>query len=282
MDIHEDNEELFSPEPFSVDLFSERHRFSLPNLVQFRQHMWRWSIYGFIPFFVCIAVVALFFMVVIHPQMENIDRAQGDGELYTLICFGAVGTFVPVAFLFVWYRRLPWWFLNGTEKEWRVIRLIAEENRHRFPDDFWHPFMYNEFGLQEGTLSGEEQSLDFEMDITGFIGVNINIQYRIPKRMAGTPFDKIDFYLDTAYGEPEEDGLRIYGERMNVFVPYWAIKKFEKRGACEIVLQLEADVTGIWKEICVVMANFPTLQGDRKLRDKLYQQIAAAKDPLRV
>jgi len=268
-DIDNDSE---VSEPFSVDIFSKQLRYSPPVLVQFAQHLYRGSVYVFIPFFVFLTLAGWAVYVIVHPIKVPLDTTNVT-NITVVVFFGVV---VPSVLLIAWYRSIPYWFLNGMDRGWRVLKIIAEENGHRFPDDFWHPFRGNEYGLEENTFA-DELMIDSNTDIEGFIGSDINISYTAPPNlvMDNNPFG---FYLDSVYWKLEKCGLRFYGERMNIFVPYRAIQTVKKGWLwCNIILKLDTARTGGWTEICISLGHLPTMRGDRMLRDELYQRIFAMK-----
>ena len=76
METYDDSEragEPFVPEPFSVDIFSEKLRFSPPASVQFFQHLFRWSVYVFLPFFAFLVLAGLAVFLIIHPIKAPLD-----------------------------------------------------------------------------------------------------------------------------------------------------------------------------------------------------------------
>ena len=94
--------------------------------------------------------------------------------------------------------------------------------------------------------------------------------------------ESFGFYFDSAYWRLEQYGLRFYGERMNVFVPYWAIQKIRKGLLwCNIILKLDTtnhfdtQIFGQWTEICISIGHLPTMREDRLLRDELYRRIVS-------
>jgi hypothetical protein len=282
MNPRDDNNEAKSDgsEPFSVDIFSERLRFSRPFLIVFFHHLHRWSIYVFIPFSVCLVLAGLAGYVVVNPIKVPLDTANAVNA-FAVLFFGVV---IPSVLLITWYRSIPWWFLNGTERGWQIFKMIAEENGHRFPDDFWHPFVHNEFGLQEDAFA-DELVINSETDIEGFIGADVNISYhdKILPSWNRKASESFGVYPESTYWRLEEYGLRFYGERMNIFCPYRAIQSFRKGLLwCNIILKLNQTVTSaplgrVWTEICISIGHLPTMRGDRMLRDELYQRIVVGK-----
>jgi hypothetical protein len=270
MSVHDDND---IPEPFSVDIFCEHFRFSPPPAVQVCQHLLRWSIYIFIPFLVCLTLASGAVSIIVNPIEVPLDTSH-PVNITAVVFFGIV---IPGVLLIAWYRSIPWWFLNGTERGWKTLQLIAEANGHRFPGDFWHPFIHDGFVLQTDTFD-DEWIINSETDIDGFIGSDINISFKYVRIVMKSPVDQFNFYLDSAYWRLEEYGLRFYGERMNIFVPYLAIQTV-KKGAiwCNIVLKFDTSLTEPWTEILLSIGHFPTKRGDRMLRDALFQKIFAAK-----
>jgi hypothetical protein len=231
----------------------------------------------FIPFFAFLALAGLAVFLMIHPIKAPLDTTLAV-NIAAVIFFGMI---IPGVLLVMWVRSLPWWFLNGTERGWHTFQQIAEANGHRFPDDFWHPFIHNEFGLETEAFA-EELVIDSKMDIEGFIGADINISYKDKAFVANKPIDHFGFYLDSAYWRLEQYGLRFYGERMNIFVPYWTIQKVRKGLLwCNIILKLDTtnhfdtQIFGHWTEICISIGHLPTMREDRLLRDELYRRIVS-------
>jgi len=272
------------PEPFSVDIFSERLRFSRPHGVQALHHLYRWTVYIFLPFFIRLIPTGLAVVYVIIYPIKMPPDIIGGVNIIAIIFFGVV---IPGMLLAAWYRSIPWWFLNGTERCWQTFQMIAEENGHRFPEDFWHPFIHHkEFGLEEDTFA-DELIINSETDIEGFIGADINISYHDKlvylKTLRKTMAESFGLYLDSAYWKQEDLGLRFYGERMNIYVPYGAIKTVRKGLLwCNIVLKLDTTVTGRWTEICISLGHLPTMRGDRMLRDVLYERIAISHNAAKI
>jgi len=276
-----DNPETITdvPEPFSVDIFSEQLRFSRPHGTQALHHLYRWTVYVFLPFFIRLIPAGLAVVyVVIYPIKMPLDIT----DAVTIIAIIFFGVVIPGMLLTTWYRSIPWWFLNGTERGWQTFKMIAEDNGHRFPDDFWHPFIHHkEFGLEEDTFA-DELVINSETDIEGFIGADINISYFDKlvylKNLRKATAKGYGLYLESVYWQLEKHGLRFYGERMNIFVPYRAMQKVRKGLLwCNIVLKLDTSITGRWTEICISIGHLPTMRGDRMLRDELYQRIVAGK-----
>ena len=115
METYDDSEragEPFVPEPFSVDIFSEKLRFSPPASVQFFQHLFRWSVYVFLPFFAFLALAGLAVFFIIYPIKTPLDTTLAV-NIAAVIFFGMI---IPAVLLLMWVRSLPWWFLNGTER----------------------------------------------------------------------------------------------------------------------------------------------------------------------
>ena len=276
VDSHDDDDKN---EPFSVEIFSRRLRFSRPFLVQFIHHLYRWSIYIFIPFSIRLIPGIIAFTAIVNLMRSPLD-ATGIAAVFFI---GLIGIVLPSILLMKWYRSIPWWFLNGTERCWQTFRFIAEANEHRFPDDFWHPFIYDEFGLEENTFA-EELVVDSSTEIEGFIGCDINISYKYTKSLLLSSIEQFDLYFDSAYWQMEKYGLRFYGERVNVFIPYRAMQTVKKGLLfCNIILKFDTKMTfdpqifGHWTEVCVSIGHLPTMRGDRMLRDELYRRITAAK-----
>lgn len=257
MNFHDDND---LSEPFSVDIFCDNRRFSPALWVQTWQGLCRWAIYLFIPFCMCAILVALAVYVIIFPIETPLDTTNVL-NIAAVIFFGIV---LPGVLLIMWYRSIPWWFLNGTDRCWQIRRMIAEDNGHRFPEDFWHPFMHNELGAEENVFA-DELRIDSETDIDGFVGADIFLHY-------GT-----NFYFENAYWKLEPYGLRFYGDRMNIFIPYWAIQIVQKNLLCAINLKLDTSTTGQWTEILIWIEQFATMRDDRRLRNALHQRIISNK-----
>ena len=140
--------------------------------------------------------------------------------------------------------------------------------------------------MEEDTFS-DEWVINSETDIDGFIGADVNLSYQYKKPFGKTTVDQFSWYLESTYWKLEQHGLRFYGERMNIFIPYRAISKV-KRGWlwCNIILKFDTELTafpyaalvnGHWTEVCISLGHLPSMRGDRMLRDELYQRIAAAK-----
>lgn len=270
-------EEIDKDGPFSVDIFIRRLRFSKPFLISFFQHLYRWSIYVFIPFSVCLLPGIIAYYVIVNILSHHLNEVG----IAAVIIIGLIGIVVPRVLLMMWYRSIPWWFLNGIERDWEILKIIAQENKHRFPDDFWHPFVYGKFGLEENA-SVDEMIVDFETDIHGFVGSNVNILYAGESSLQT---GHSGFYLDNTYWKMEKYGLRFYGERMNIFVPYQSIQSVKKRLLwCNIIIKLDTDstfdtsISAYWTELCISVGHLPTMRGDRMLRDELHRRIAANVD----
>ena len=233
---------------FYVDMFDRRNRFTLFSfLYGILMVRLRWTFYGFVP-----ALVLFLSCGFIRVGIKN-------GTLDEIGTFFAI-TVVAVAVLSfcIWfYCYAPYWYLNNVDQDWETVKSYVEKNGHCFPDSFYSPFLPDE--SRNLFLSDFDES---SKPTDGFIVGSLRF-------LVGTVW-----YLETVYWQKDDDGLLFYGERMNINVPYFSIRRVAKGlTPLNIVLKLDQRYTDIYAEIDLYMGHSRTFVADWRLRNVLFEQI---------
>lgn len=245
------------PEPFHAERHSRTRRFSKPAVLVIAIWVLRWTFYLLIPVALCFGgAVLLVFALEERGIPEHLARCGG---------------IVPILMLGIWLWKLPYYYLNGSDLDWQTIRKLKESNGHFDPYeedeelarafDAYRPQRYGGFGVFDDPE--EPENLD------RFISCNINVQMGDPGRIT-------NFLLDTAYFRIENHGIRFFGERIDIYVPYSAIAELVKGTGIYITIKLDRRRLGEFHEfsdIIICLGEKRTFRDERKLRNAIYERM---------
>lgn len=252
-----EGERNFSGEPFHVEEFREAPRYSISLPLEMLRFVYRWFLRVFLP--IGLGVGSGIFL----ERTFRESLPPGTSGLFFL---------PPILLLLWWLWRQPYWYLNGIDRNRDLARAVCPYNGHHFPEDFFEPFengdMYSAtFGFNEdGGLAGRPD---------GFFCGDLNIVKKIPGTFFGTPVENMKTGIETVYWRPEARGLRFFGARMNLYLPFDAIREVVKGTILFITLRLDRRYTREYEEIVICLAHKRTLLDEWRFRDALYERLAA-------